>query len=286
MVFAALAIVPTFALIECSAQWRDGELQAILVRIICDSLLEAFLRLFRISEPTDVLSAFRIVQREYAILSIDDCKCRTLVELLDNLVACEFAAAERQEAGGACRDWQQEQSERAHGDGASGAWRETQSSRPISRANARVVATRSDAQHKMDGASASAPRFAVCVCGDTRGFSAIAWALERRLIHTTSGRVDLFFHLWSDGSPLEAEGVAAARRLPGVVSVVVEPTEQRANLTALTYGWSSNRRMSASGSFEAFRSQWRKVHLCFEQAFAHARYDAYIRTRADTLHLI
>ena len=138
----------------------------------------------------------------------------------------------------------------------------------------------------MDGASTSAPRFAVCVCGDTRGFSAIAWALERRLIHTTSGRVDLFFHLWSDGSPLEAEGVAAARRLPGVVSVVVEPTEQRANLTALTYGWSSNRRMSASGSFEAFRSQWRKVHLCFEQAFAHARYDAYVRTRADTLHLI
>ena len=139
------------------------------------------------------------------------------------------------------------------------------------------------------------PRFAVCVCGDLRGFARISWALERRLIAPTTrggGQVDLFFHLWSDGSSLEEEGLAATKRLPGVVRVVVEPTVQRRNLTAATYSWRDDRRMAASGSFEAFRSQWRKVHLCFEEAFAHGRrigpghYDAFVRTRADTLHLV
>ena len=141
-------------------------------------------------------------------------------------------------------------------------------------------------------------RFAVCVCGDLRGFAHIAWALEQRLIAPTvrgGAQVDLFFHLWSDGSPLERDGVAAARSLPGAVSIVVEQTERRRNLTAATYGWHPDRRMHASGSFESFRSQWRKVSLCFADAFAHARqraasgaayYDAYVRTRADTLHLV
>lgn len=138
------------------------------------------------------------------------------------------------------------------------------------------------------------PRFAVCVCGDVRGFSRIAWALESRLLEPTrrsGGEVDLFFHVWSDGSPLEQMGVAAMQHMPRAVHISVEPTSERLNLTAATYSWGNSRRMAASGSFESFRSQWRKVHLCFAAAHAHARsmgleYDAYVRTRADILHLV
>ena len=98
-------------------------------------------------------------------------------------------------------------------------------------------------------------RFAVCVCGDMRGFARLAWSLEQRLLRPTTAKVDLYFHVWSDGSVLETGGVAAARKLPGVVSVVVEPTALRDNLTAASYGWSPGRTVGGSGSFESFRSQ-------------------------------
>ena len=76
--------------------------------------------------------------------------------------------------------------------------------------------------------------------------------------------------------------------------MVVEPTAHRRNLTASTYGWNHHQASatSRSGSFESFRSQWRKVHLCFREAFAHSRapggapYDAFVRSRADMLHLV
>ena len=138
-------------------------------------------------------------------------------------------------------------------------------------------------------------RFAVCVCGDLRGFAHIAWALERRLIGPTTrggSHVDMFFHVWSDGSRLEQKGVDVMQHLPGVVKMMVEPTSQRLNLTASTYGWGHEHVMDRSGSFESFRSQWRKVHLCFAAALEHGRahgadyYDAYVRTRADMLHLV
>ena len=90
----------------------------------------------------------------------------------------------------------------------------------------------------------------MCVVGDVRGFARVAWALEQRLLAPTArggGHVDVFFHLWSDGSALELEGVAAARRLPGTVRVVVESTQHRSNLTASTYGWLANRRLAGSG---------------------------------------
>lgn len=139
------------------------------------------------------------------------------------------------------------------------------------------------------------PRFAVCVSGDLRGFARLAWFLETRLVVPTrrgGSTVDFFFHVWSNDSPLELEGVAAAQRLSGMVKIVVEPTAQRLNATSATYGWGAHRRMQSSGSFESFRSQWRKVHLCFADAFAHnhanggSYYDAYVRTRADMLHLV
>lgn len=143
-------------------------------------------------------------------------------------------------------------------------------------------------------------RFAVCVCGDVRGFANLAWAFEARLLKPTTAAgstVDIFAHIWMDGSRLEREGEEVLRRrIGGVIGLVVEPTEQRQNLTASSYGWPPSRRMHASGSFEAFRSQWRKVTLCLHMAFAHAMlqrpattmsyYDAYVRTRCDMLHLV
>lgn len=145
-------------------------------------------------------------------------------------------------------------------------------------------------------------RFAICTTGDIRGFARLAPPLEQRLLlPTKSGggaAVDLFFHVWSDGSPLEQQGERAMRELPQTTGIVVEPTAMRRNLTAATFGWPEHVRMQGGGSFEAFRSQWRKVHLCFAMAFAHAAamttnsgttgpyYAAYVRTRADFLQLV
>lgn len=141
-------------------------------------------------------------------------------------------------------------------------------------------------------------RFAICVAGDLRGFASLAWSFERRLIAptlTAGAAVDCFFHVWSDGSALEAEGELRARKLACLVGVVIEPKRQWANLTKATYGWSPTASIDGSaGGMEAFRSQWRKVHLAVAMALNHAAstskqsatyYDAYIRTRPDMLHL-
>ena len=131
-------------------------------------------------------------------------------------------------------------------------------------------------------------RFAVCISGDVRGFARVHRALEDNLLSPTrssGATIDLFGHVWCDGSALENEGVQVMRRV--ATRIVVEPTEQRRALTAATYGWGA---AHASSSFENFRSQWRKVYLAFRLAAEYAAlnkqtFDAYVRTRPDMLHL-
>jgi hypothetical protein len=117
------------------------------------------------------------------------------------------------------------------------------------------------------------------VSGDLRTFAGVAWSLEQRLVRATQGGgalVDLFFHVWSSGTPLDVAGEAelralARRHVDGggdgdsavVARVVVEDTAARPALVAEFYGesgLSDPRQMARASSRASFFSQWRKAN--------------------------
>ena len=126
---------------------------------------------------------------------------------------------------------------------------------------------------------ATPPRFAICVSGDLRTLSGVAWSLHTHVIVPTvaggAAGADTFFHVWSSGSAMDAAGEAAARAVPGVVDVVVERAELKTSLVRSVYGHAPPRIVAmaskqGSEDWDRFRSQWRKVSLAFRLAMEHA----------------
>jgi len=140
---------------------------------------------------------------------------------------------------------------------------------------------------------------AYCVSGGLRSFVAVVPLLQERVLEPTAAggtAVDLFFHIWlQPGDPLEAAGIDAIRALPRVVASVVEDPSSRGELTERFFNDSRLFKEAQAAEFRsggrrgAFRSQWRKVHLALQLAFAHeaamARpYNAFVRARPDHIY--
>ena len=144
------------------------------------------------------------------------------------------------------------------------------------------------------------PCFAICLSGSLRTFSLVVWTLKHRLIHPTEqagGHIDLFIHVWSDGSHLERAGEASIYSLPEVQGAVVEPMADWQNRTSALFGWTTKHARDCAPQVCRPRwfnlklaSQWRKVYLSFMLAFQHSPsanyYTACVRTRPDLLYLV
>lgn len=149
--------------------------------------------------------------------------------------------------------------------------------------------------------AARSQRIAYCLSGDLRSFAAVSWTLEARVLNATSTPIDVFAHVWTSDEPLDRAGEAALaqlgtrrRAVDAVVEVVTEPREERATRSARFYSepeLDDEARMAGKQTRAAFRSQWRKVHLAFRLATAHAarqraEYSAFVRARPDSAYAL